>query len=127
MMKQFGSGMRWFCRPSRNGLGAVTGAVNVVMSSSPGTGCPPWRSPPRGSRGPRGLQGGRGGAGRHLLGARVARPYGVAAELVAERGDYLGGEGLLLAGDEPRQQRERDHRRGHVAVDRLEHRPAPFA
>src|SRR5207245_183743 len=49
------------------------------------------------------------------------------AELVAQRGDHLGAEGLLLAGAEPRQQRQRDDRRRHVEAHRLLHGPAPLA
>src|SRR5436190_8062810 len=49
------------------------------------------------------------------------------AELVAQRGDHLGAEGLLLAGAEPREQRQRDDRRRHVEAHRLLHGPAPLA
>ena len=51
----------------------------------------------------------------------------VPAELVAQRRVHLRGERLLLARGEPRVERGRDHRHGHVLVDRLEDRPAPLA
>src|SRR3954465_10394090 len=51
----------------------------------------------------------------------------VAAELVAEGGLDLGGEGLLLAGGEPAEERQRDHRSRNVLVHRRLDRPATFA
>src|SRR5256885_283990 len=51
----------------------------------------------------------------------------MAAELVAECGQHFGGEGLFLARDEALHERERDHRRGYVGVDRGLHRPAALA
>src|SRR5260370_13537003 len=49
------------------------------------------------------------------------------AELVAQRGDYLVAEGLLLTGAEPREQRQRDDRRRHVQTHRLFNSPASLA
>ena len=51
----------------------------------------------------------------------------VAAELVAQRRDHLGGERLVLPRGEAREQRGGDHRGRHVLVDRLGDRPAAFA
>src|SRR6187200_1836804 len=51
----------------------------------------------------------------------------VAAELVAERGEHLCAVRIVLARAEPGQQRERDHRRRDVVVDRLLDRPPALA
>src|SRR2546423_1597066 len=40
-------------------------------------------------------------------------------ELFTQRRDHLGTEGLLLAGAEPGEQRQRDHRRRYVQANRL--------
>src|SRR6267143_3228140 len=53
--------------------------------------------------------------------------YRMPAELVAQRRDHLGAEGLLLAGAQAREQRQRDDWRRHVEAHRLLHRPAPLA
>src|ERR1051325_6795953 len=50
--------------------------------------------------------------------------YGVAAELVAQRGDHLHLRRVLLAGGEPREQRRGDRRQRHRVVDRGLHSPA---
>ncbi len=47
----------------------------------------------------------------------LLRFHGVAAELVAERRDDLRAEGLVLPRREPREERQRRDRRGHVLVD----------
>src|SRR5258708_17098921 len=51
----------------------------------------------------------------------------VPAKLVAQRRVYLGAERLLLPRSDALQQRQCDHRRRHVLVDRRLHRPAAFA
>src|SRR6266567_4730242 len=56
----------------------------------------------------------------------LLRLHRVSAELVAERGDHLGGVGLVLARGEPQEQRQRGDRRRHVLVHGREHRPPPL-
>src|SRR5258708_10756889 len=51
----------------------------------------------------------------------------VPAKLVAQRRVYLGAERLLLPRSDALQQRQCDHRRRHVLVDRRLHRPAALA
>src|SRR5579859_143756 len=51
----------------------------------------------------------------------------VAAELIAQRGDYLGGERVVLARNETREQREGDDRSGDVFVYRRLNCPAALA
>src|SRR4051795_7757079 len=53
--------------------------------------------------------------------------HGVTTELVAQRRVHLGGERLVLARREALHQRQRDDRRRHRLVDRLEHGPATLA
>ena len=64
---------------------------------------------------------------RRAHGASALGLHGVAAELLAQRGEHLGAVALLLAAAEAGQQRERDDRRRHVEVDRLLDRPAALA
>src|SRR6266702_1976521 len=59
--------------------------------------------------------------------APLLRLHGVAAELVAERGDHLGSVGLVLPGGEPQEQRQRGDGGGHVLVHGGEDRPSPLA
>src|SRR5690242_5720650 len=59
--------------------------------------------------------------------AGLASFHLMAAKLVADDGDDLGGEGGFLAGAEALQQRQGQHRRGHVRIHGRFHRPAPFA
>src|SRR4029079_12314658 len=51
----------------------------------------------------------------------------MAAELLAQGGVHLRRERLVLAGREPREQRQRDRRRRDTLVDRVEQRPATLA
>ena len=49
------------------------------------------------------------------------------AEAVAQCGQHLVGEGILLARAQPLHQRQGDHRRRHLQFDRLGYRPAALA
>src|SRR5262249_40500992 len=51
----------------------------------------------------------------------------VAAELVAERRQHAIGERVGLPRAEAAEERQRQHRRGHAALDGLLHRPASLA
>src|SRR5215212_9975162 len=52
---------------------------------------------------------------------------GVPPELAAQGRDDLHGEGVVLAGGEPGEERTRDSRRRDVLVYRLQHGPAALA
>src|SRR5829696_2176612 len=52
---------------------------------------------------------------------------GVPPELAAQGRDDLHGEGIVLAGGEPGEERTRDNRRRDVLVYRLQHRPSALA
>ena len=102
MTSAHGSGVRGSRSPSRSGF-SVTPAPPVYPLL-----CPLYRSP-------------------KAIGGLVDGLDRVPAELVAERGVHLRGERLVLARGEAGEERERDRRRGHGLVDRLEDRPAAFA
>ena len=66
--------------------------------------------------------------GRHLQAPDLLRLlHGVAAELVPQRSQDLCAVRLVLSRREACHQRQRDHRRGHVLVDRVEHGPPALA
>ena len=52
---------------------------------------------------------------------------GVAAELLAHRGEHLVGEVVEVAGREARVERAREHRRRHALLDRRDRGPATLA
>src|SRR5215831_1081473 len=75
-----------------------------------------------------------GGAGAATAATRVLTgapsrllPHRVPAELRAQRRQHAVAERVLLARAEAPEEREREHRRRHAAIDRLEHGPAPLA
>ena len=65
--------------------------------------------------------------GRLRLAGRVLGQHGVAAELLAQRGDGAHGDALLVLAHEAGVERGADHRRGDAALDRLLHGPATLA
>src|SRR5688572_10464054 len=102
-----GSGMRSSRRPSRSGLAdGDRSSRGIASSSAVGT----WVVI---------------GSAALVAGDRL---HGVPAELVAQRGEDLVGVAVrLAAAAEALDERERDDRGRHVAVDRLENGPAPLA
>ena len=71
--------------------------------------------------------GSAGATGGSRLAGRVLGQHRVPAELLAQRGDGAHGHALLVLAHEAGVERGADHRRGHAALDRLLHRPAPLA
>src|SRR5262245_12463286 len=113
----WGSGTRSRRRPSRSGLASAW-----------------WlgrrRLPSLARRSSRMVRGAGMAIGAFVLIARRAaslRLHGMAAELVAKRGEDLGAVGVVLAGAEAGLQRERYDGRRDVAIDRLLDRPAALA
>ena len=84
---------------------------------------PPWK--PRSDGSQRRRLRPRCASGGSLLRASVSFRFDrMAPELISQCGQHLGPVRILLPRPKPRQQRERDHRRGDVSIDGLLDRPA---